>query len=524
MRSASRMRYALLALMLILMGAGIYVMYRRSVTRARMEEAYALIPDRPEQAFDRLLPVLRQNPLLSGGMRQRAMREFADRLVHDVIEMLRQDPPDSLAFDRAFDSIEVFQVMRNRANLELDDTGHTLPLDQSQIEVFERSIIEAARLSLPSVREHGSLETWRKGKRFFVRLAELGRLPKGGVYDYFEEWFSEIEAVPERPLNLRDTIHRIQHSMVSAMLEIGAVENADEAERTLIAAIPPNVESSRMTSAELNIQEALMNQTLFSQAYLRRRYSLRSECRAFVHEVVELIRARANMHWFDRWIHTDQFDAELQAIAVQYLRRTFDDLDHVLAAAIRRRIASHWPLSLPSLYSPMSGVLPASFGLAFFFDTPTFAPELIEYAAILEQNKGALRTSHLIDRGAVLDRMGSLYVATVAVGRFDKEYPPVSEMVQEFRADTERRFGDAAAFLNHGVALTPDQRDALELVIDHNRGLLRGQQQPGEVESTALPTQLLDSDDPLVIAVIEALRQYPGRPLLITRFSGDPQG
>lgn len=232
----------LLVLAILFLG---HAMYDRTVADRRLAKAVEQLPGDPMGSYQTIKEPLGYNRLVAMGKIGDVQAAWLKALELKVTGEFSRQPPAANAYPQA-----------EQALAALDEMHATFGVNVDKLKL---AIIQAARDSVPALKEKGSLKGWDNMISMFQNLSgNSSQLT--GVFENFNKWFEEAKAVPRRPFGVRDAISEASQAAGNALEALGLDLSAQAGKP--VAPAPANATDRQFINAEKALgsaQDALKN-------------------------------------------------------------------------------------------------------------------------------------------------------------------------------------------------------------------------------------------------------------------------
>lgn len=194
--------FCVLLLLILFLGHSIY---DRTTASRKLTQANQMLPIDPEESYRVIKEALDYNRLVALGKIGAVENEYLKNIEQKFVVALKNDPPQA----------PIYPAME-KAIVVLDQLGRQTGKNTREV---RNTILKAARDSVPVLQEKGSLEAWDRMREVFQRLGQDPAM-MAEVFDDYTAWFAKVQAVPRRPIGLRDTIKLVRNDMLQTLSQL----------------------------------------------------------------------------------------------------------------------------------------------------------------------------------------------------------------------------------------------------------------------------------------------------------------
>lgn len=252
-------------ILLALMFAG-HSLYSRAQINKMLGRSLEEMNYSPGRAIESFKPIMGMSRIVALGKVGEAETTFLTNLERTVLSGLNEPAPTQESFRRASQGMGALKLIMQKSGIDTRER--------------QKKIALAAKEAVPRLQQQGTLRAWDEMMEFFTELHDQGDLPEGVITNY-DEWLAQMQAVPRRPMGVRDTLQRAGSSMASALNLLGLTPSTGPGQMLAPAPAPLSdqqlIEADRMFAAgvqDLNLfpptfhEQALPPELLGAQARL----------------------------------------------------------------------------------------------------------------------------------------------------------------------------------------------------------------------------------------------------------------
>ena len=198
-------------LILALMFTG-HSLYYRAQGDKLYRQALDELPGSATQAYNTIKPALDYNSVMMLGKVNEMGEGFLKSLEQTVARGLNDPIPTADSFINARQATDVLKMLGQQTGLKTQQAMLTITL--------------AAKDAVPRLQAQGTLSAWDAMSKFFTNLNTTNQIPPN-VFDNFGAWTAQLEAVPRRPLAVRDALQNASRSFVAGLNRLGLTDSPE---------------------------------------------------------------------------------------------------------------------------------------------------------------------------------------------------------------------------------------------------------------------------------------------------------
>ena len=225
-------------LILIVLFVG-HSLYDRTMTDRKLAQAIGMLPGDPMGSYHVMKDALDYNRFIALGKVGDAEEKYLRALEQKMVGELKDTVPPPEAYQQAERTLNALNELSKQTGVD--------------VKKARVAVVQAARDSVPTLKEKGSLNAWDNMIIFFRTISANTPLIAESLPN-FKTWYEELTAVPRPPFGLRDATRQASQLMTQALAQIKLPVSTNP--EIAVAAAPPALGDEQLITADKAFQQA----------------------------------------------------------------------------------------------------------------------------------------------------------------------------------------------------------------------------------------------------------------------------